>query len=108
MRAIHGPRRGPFEVDTFAVVAAAVARALELVLAGFPIGCAAQMGAAGVNDEHTTRRAVHPDAVLLLPLGIHAQSVVRGVANLENRRRFKERARKEKFKEGDEPGAEKS
>src|SRR5216684_336048 len=108
VRAIHGPRRGTFEVHTLAVVAAAVARALELVLAGFPIGCAAQMRAASVNDEHTARRAVHPDAVLLLPLGIDAQSVVRSVANLENRRRFKERAGKEKFKEGDEPRAEKS
>src|SRR5260370_1463967 len=108
MRALHGPRRGPFEVDTFACVAAAVARALELVLAGFPIGSAAQMGAASINDEHTTRRAVHPDAVLLLPLGIHAQSVVRGVANLEDGGWFKERAGKKKLKEGDEPGAEKA
>src|SRR5712691_9912949 len=53
VRTIHGARRGAFEVDTFAVVAAAVARAFELVLAGFPIGCAAQMRAASVNDEHT-------------------------------------------------------
>src|SRR5260370_24262254 len=92
MRAIHGPRRRPFEVDTFAVVAAAVARALELVFAGFPIGRTAQMCAASVNDEHTALRAVHPEEVLLLPFGIDSQSVVRGVANLEHRGRLKERA----------------
>src|SRR5258708_15785842 len=108
VRAIHGPRRGAFEVDAFAVVAATVARAFELVLAGFPIWRAAQMCATSVNDENTTGRAVHPDAVLLLPFGIDAQGVVRGVTNLENRWRFKECAGKEKFEEGDEPCAEES
>src|SRR5258708_21488157 len=60
------------------------------------------------RPPRSTLWASIPDAVLLLPFGIDAQSVVRGVANLENRRRFKERAGKEKFKEGDEPRAEKS
>src|SRR5258708_13512255 len=82
--AIHGPRRGSLEVDTFTVVAASVAWALELVLTGLPIGRAAQMSAASVDDKHAIGRAVHPDAVLLLPLGIHAQDVVRVIADLEN------------------------
>ena len=38
MRAIHGPRCGPFEIHAFAVVTAAVAGTLEFVFAGFPIG----------------------------------------------------------------------
>src|SRR5260370_7404729 len=107
MRAIHGPRRRPFEVDTFAVVAAAVARALELVFAGFPIGRTAQMCAASVNDEDTARRAVHPDAVLLLPFGIHAQSVIRSVANLENRVSLKNRTGNKKLNKADHPPATK-
>src|SRR6266852_2418825 len=66
------------------------------------------MSTASVDDEYTTRRAVHPDAVLLLPFGIHTQGIVRGIADLENGGRFEKRAGKEEFKEGDEPGAEKS
>src|SRR6266581_1972109 len=72
-----------------------MARTLELVLAGLPVGRAAQMSAARVNDKDAIGRAVHPNAVFLLPLGVHAESIIRGVANLENRGRFEERARKE-------------
>src|SRR5713226_4751494 len=104
VRAIHWTRRGSLEVDTFAVVAASVAWALELVLAGLPIGCAAQVSAASVDDEYAIRRAVHPDAIFLLPFSIDTQGVVRGVADLENGGGFEERTGKEKFKEGDEPG----
>src|SRR5205807_7097018 len=71
VRAIHRTRRRSLKVDTFAVVSASVAGALKLVLAGFPIGCAAKMSAASVDDKHAIRRAVHPDAIFLLPLGIH-------------------------------------
>src|SRR5258708_4878988 len=102
------PTRGrSFQVDTFAVVSTPVAWALELVLAGLPIGSAAQMCAASVDDEYPIRRAVHPDAVFLLPLGIHTQGIVRGIADFENGRRFEKGAREEKTKEGDEPCAEK-
>src|SRR6266436_6622822 len=108
MRAIHSTRCRSLKVDTFAVVAASVAGTLELVLAGLPIGCATQMRAASVDDEYAIRRAVHPDAVFLLPLGIDTQGVVRGVADLEYGGGFEERTGKEKTKEGDEPRAQKS
>src|SRR6266704_2203940 len=81
VRAIHWTRCRSFKVDTFAVVSAPVARALKLVFAGLPIGCAAQVSAAGVDDKHAVRRAVHPYAVLLLPFGIDAEGVVRSVTN---------------------------
>ncbi len=106
MRAIHRTRSGSFKVDAFAVVTAAVAGALELVLAGFPIRSAAQVSAARVNDEHAIGSAVHPDAILLLPLGVDAQGIVRGVADLEDGGRFEESTGKEKTKEGDEPCAQ--
>src|SRR6267378_1467912 len=108
VRAIHGTRRGSFKVDAFAVVTAAVAGALELVLAGLPIGRATEMSAAGVDDKDAIGRAVHPDAIFLLPLGIDAQGVVRGVADFEDGGRFEKRPGKEKSKKGDEPGAQKS
>src|SRR5882724_12900940 len=41
VRAIHRPRRGPFEVDRFTVVTAAMTRTLEFVLAWFPVRRAA-------------------------------------------------------------------
>ena len=105
VRAVHRTRRGPFEVNAFTVVAAAVAGALEFVLAGFPVGRATQMRAARVNDKHAVGRAVHPDAVLLLPLRIHAQRIVRGIADFENGGRFEKRARQKKTEKRDKPGA---
>src|SRR5882762_5204731 len=106
VRAIHRTRCRSFKVDTFAVVAAPMAGAFELVLAGFPIGCAAEVSAASVDDKHAIRRAVHPDAVFLLPLGIYTQGVVRGITNLEDRGGFEERTWKKKLKESDEPSAQ--
>src|SRR2546430_5784412 len=99
-------RRRPLKVDTFAVVSTPVAGALELVLAGFPIRCAAQVSTASVDDKHAIRRAVHPDAVFLLPLGIYTEGVVRGVTNLEDGGGVEERTGKKKLKEGDEPSAQ--
>src|SRR5205807_4376174 len=108
VRAIHGARRGPFKVDPFAVVAAAVAGALELVFAGFPVGRAAEVRAARVDDKDAIGCAVHPDTIFLLPLGIHAEGVVRGVANFENSWRFEKSTRKKETQEGNEPCAKKS
>src|SRR5260370_26376989 len=56
--AVHGPRRRSLEVDAFAIVTAPVAGALKLVLAGLPIGRAAQVSAAGVDDKDAIRCAV--------------------------------------------------
>src|SRR5437773_1005859 len=103
MRAIHGTRRRSFKVDAFAVVAAAVAGALELVFAGLPIRRAAEMRAASVDDKHAIGRAVHPDTIFLLPFGVDAECIVRGIANFEDSGRFKEGAGEEEFEEGDEP-----
>src|SRR6266852_5305495 len=108
VRAVHRARCRSLKVDTFAVVTAPVARTLKLIFAGLPIGRAAQMSAAGIDYEHTIRRAVHPDAVFLLPFGVHAQGIVRGIADLEYGGRLEERTGKEKTKEGDEPSSEES
>src|ERR1700680_454398 len=78
--AIHGAWRRTFEIYAFAVVAAAVAGALEFVFAGFPVRSAAEMRAPRVDDEDAVGCAVDPDAIFLLPLGVHAERVVGGIA----------------------------
>src|SRR5437773_10831431 len=108
MRAIHGTRRRSFKVDAFAVVAAAVAGALERVFAGLPMRRAAGMRAASVDDKHAVGRAVYPDTIFLLPFGVDAECIVRGIANFEDSCRFKEGAGEQEFGEGDEPGTKES
>src|SRR5215472_17194135 len=104
---IHRARRRTFEVDPFAVVAAAVAGTLEFVFAGLPIRGAAEVCTAGINNKEAIGSAVHPDAVFLLKLGVKAKRVIRRIADLENRGRLKKGARKKKAKESDKPGAKK-
>ena len=82
--------------------------AFELVFAGFPVGRTTQMSAPRENDKQPIRCAIHPNAVFLLPLRIYAQRIVRGIANLEDSGRFKQSARQEKAKEGEEPRGEKT
>src|SRR5262250_1552551 len=106
MGAIHWPWRGPLEVHSLAVISAAVARTLEFVLARFPVGRAAQVCASRVDDKQTVRRSVDPNAVLLLPFGVHAERVVGEIADFEYSGRLEKCAWKEEAKEGDEPGAE--
>src|SRR5690242_15614785 len=65
------------------------------------------MRAARVDNKDAVRSAVHPDAVFLLPLGVHTESVVGGIANFENRGRLKKCSRKEETKERNEPRAKK-
>src|SRR5258706_6124266 len=103
--AIHRARRGALEIDAFTVITAAVTRALEFVFAGFPVRRAAQMRTARVDDENAIGRAVDPDAIFLLPLGVDAERVIGGIANFEDGGRLEERARQEKTQEGDKPGA---
>ena len=79
--AIHWARRGAFKVDALAVVTAAVARTLEFILARLPIGRAAEVRAARVDDEKPLGVLYDPDAILLLPLGINAERVVAGKAD---------------------------
>ena len=103
MRAIHRTRRWSFEVDSFAVVAAAVARTLEFVFAGLPVGRAAEMRAPCINHEQTVRRTVHPDAIFLLEFGVDSESEIGRVANLEKRVGFEECAGKKESKERQKP-----
>src|SRR5712692_1032633 len=84
VRAVHRTRRGALEVDAFAVVAAAVARTLEFVFAGFPIGRAAKMRAARVDDENAVGCAIDPDSNFFLNLGVDTESVIGGIADLED------------------------
>src|SRR6266566_1060851 len=85
---IHRPGRWTFEVDPFAVVAAAVAGALEFVFAGLPIRGAAEMRAARINNKEAIGSAVHPDAVFLLKLAVHAKRVIGRIPDLKNRGRL--------------------
>ena len=74
--AVHRSRRGSFKVYAFIGIAAPVARTLELVLAGFPIGCAAEVSASGVNHEKPFGVSNDPDAVLLLKLCVDPDSKI--------------------------------
>jgi hypothetical protein len=85
-RAVHGARSRSLEVDSFVVVSAAVAGALEFVFARLPIRSAAQVRAACVNHEQTIGRAVDPDAEFLLELSVDAESELRGISNFEDSR----------------------
>src|SRR6266403_32609 len=104
--AIHRARRGTLEIDAFTVIAAAVTRALEFVFAGFPVRRAAEMRAARVDDENAIGSAVDPDTIFLLPLGVDAERVIGGIADLEDGGRLEERARQKKTEERDKPGAQ--
>src|SRR5215470_2841100 len=108
MGTIHRARCRALEIYAFTVIAATVTRTLEFVFAGFPVWRAAEMCATGVDDENAIRRAVNPDTVFLLPLGVDAQRVIGGIANFEDGGRLEKRARQEKSEEGDKPGAQES
>src|SRR5205085_4833769 len=99
VRAVHGARRRAFKVHTFRVIPRPVARALEFVLARFPIGRAAQVGTPRVDHEEPVRGAVYPYAVLRLPLRIHANAVIARVADAEYRARLEQRARQKEAEE---------
>jgi len=96
LRAIHRARRRAFEVDALAVVATAVARAFEFVFTGLPIRRAAEMSAARIDNEEPVGSSRHPDAVLLLPFCVDADSVIGDGPNTKYAGRFENRARQEK------------
>src|ERR1700732_5548538 len=91
VRAIHRARRGALEIYAFAVVAAAVAGALEFVFASFPVRRAAEMRTACVDDENAVGGAVDPNAIFLLPLGVHTESVVGWITDFETGGRLEQR-----------------
>ena len=73
---IHRPWRRPLKVDGFTVVATPVTGTLKLVFARPPVWSAAEMRAAGINNEYPVRSFVDPNAILLLPLGIDPECIV--------------------------------
>lgn len=51
--AVHRARRRAFKVHAFTVITTAVARALEFILACFPIGRTTEVSTTRVNDKHS-------------------------------------------------------
>src|SRR5688500_11335024 len=90
----------PLEVDSGLVVAAAVARALELVLRRKPVRRAAKMGADGDQGIHRVLRPHDPDTELVLPALVHfADRVIPRKSRLEFLDRLEENVRKKKTAE---------
>jgi hypothetical protein len=61
------------------------------------------MGAARVDHENTVGRAIDPDAVSLLELGVDSESEFGGIANFKNRVRFEKSAGKKEAEESQKP-----
>ena len=80
---VHRTRSRTFEIDSFAVIAAAVAWTLELGFAGLPVGGAAEMCAPGVDNEEALGVADNPDAELLLKIGIYTKREILWEPDLE-------------------------
>src|ERR1700684_695964 len=104
--AVHRPRSRSLEIDSLAVVAAAVAGTFELVFAGFPVWRASQVGAARIDHEYPIGRAIDPDAIFLLELSVNAKRKLRGITNLENGVRFEKSAGKKESEKSEEPCGE--
>jgi hypothetical protein len=100
--AVHRPRRGALEIDGFGIVAAAVTRTLELILAGLPFRGATQMRATGEDDEEPVRLLDHPDAVAHQELLIDAEVEIRRIANGKDGIRLIKRPREEEAQEHQE------
>ena len=103
VRAVHRTRCWSFKVHAFAVIAAAVTWTFEFVFARLPVRRAAKMSAARVDHEHAIRRSIDPDTIFLLPLCIHAETVIGGIADFETGGWLEQRARQEEAEESDEP-----
>src|SRR5262249_37318873 len=108
VRAVHRTRCWPLEVYAFAGITASVARAFELVLAGFPIGCAAQVSASGVNHEKPFGVSNNPDAVLLLKFCIDSKTEVGSIADSEDGAWFEDGSREKEAQKHHEAGSQKT
>jgi hypothetical protein len=62
------------------------------------------MRAARENNEDAVRSLVDPDTILLLPLRINAESIIRRKAHPEYARGFQNRTRQKKSQEHQEAG----
>ena len=107
MRAIHWPRGRTLKVDCLAVVTAAVAGALKLVLARLPVRSASEVRTARVDHENPVRSFVHPNAILLLPLGIDTERVVCGKTDAKSAGRLKNGPWQEEPEKHQEAGCQK-
>ena len=85
VRSVHRTRRRSLEVYSFAGVAASVTRAFELVFGRFPIWCASQVSASGIDHEEPLGVSNDPDAILLLKLGIDSKAEIGEVPDSEYR-----------------------
>src|SRR5947209_13160382 len=81
--ALEGARGGAFEVDAADVVAAAVAGALELLLALQPVGRAAEVGAGRAEGVDDAVLADDPGVRVLEAVGDFAVLVAVGKADLD-------------------------
>src|SRR6266446_333539 len=105
--AVHRPGRRPLEIDPFVVVTASVARTFELIFAGLPIRGAAEVGTTSVDDKDTIGSAIHPNAIPLLPFRIHTQTVIGGIADLEDGGWFEKSAGQKKTEKSQKPCSQK-
>ena len=106
VRAVHRPRRGTFEVHAFAVISAAVARALEFILARLPVGRAPQVSTAREDREDAFRVAHDPNTVRLLKPRIYAETKIGRITDNEYGFGFKKCAGKKEAEEHEEVDAE--
>jgi hypothetical protein len=81
-----------------------VAWTFEFVLARLPIGRAPKVRAARVDHKNAVGRAIDPDAVFLLELGIDSESELGRITNLENCVGFEKSAGKKESEESQKPG----
>src|SRR5215468_1742473 len=102
-RALERPGGRPLEVDPGHVEAAAVARALELVLRGQPVRRAAEVGAHRDQRVEAVGDADEPDPEGVLPAHVDLADVVLArKAGLEGLRGLEEDIREEEAGGGDE------
>src|SRR5579885_2610276 len=88
VRAVHGARRRPFEIDALRIVPASVTRTLELVFSGFPVGRAAKVRAHRGNHEDPLGISDYPNPVLVLKFGVYAEPEIRRVSDAKPGLRF--------------------
>ena len=107
MGAIHRSWSRTFEVDSLAVIAAPMTRALEFVFRWLPIGCTAQVRPARVDDKKSIGCTIDPNSVFLQKFLVDTLGIVDWIPNLEHRSWFKQHTRQEEPKERNEPRGQK-
>ena len=106
MSAIHRSGSRALKINSFTVITTTVTRALKLVFGRFPIGCASQVSASGIDHEESLGISDDPDAILLLKLGIDPKAEIREVSNSEHSAWFEDCSGKKEPQEHHEAGRE--